>query len=150
RHKTWLDSQPPRRDHMTKTSRVAVIGAFMAGALCSAPASAQQRPAIADEIAKAYGLDSWDQIDAVRYTFNIDLSVLKLKLSRSWVWEPKTGQVTYEGKDKAGNPVKVTYTRSQLASQSEVVQKEVDPGFINDQYWLVFPFHLVWDAGATV
>ena len=135
---------------MTKTSRVAVIGVLLAGAVCSAPASAQQRPAIADQIAKAYGLDSWDQIDAVRYTFNIDLSALKLKLSRSWVWEPKTGQVSYEGKDKEGKPVKVTYSRSQIASQSDVVKNEIDPGFINDQYWLVFPFHLVWDAGATV
>jgi len=135
---------------MTKTSRVAVIGVLLAGAVCSAPASAQQRPAIADQIAKAYGLDSWEQIDAVRYTFNIDLSALKLKLSRSWVWEPKTGQVSYEGKDKEGKPVKVTYSRSQIASQSDVVKNEIDPGFINDQYWLVFPFHLVWDAGATV
>ena len=135
---------------MTKTSRAAVIGLLVA-ALCPAgPVSAQQRPPIADQIAKAYGLDSWGQIDAIRYTFNVDLSALKLKISRSWVWEPKTDQVSYEGKDKAGKPVKVTYSRSQLASQSEVVKKEVDPAFLNDQYWLVFPFHLVWDAGAAV
>jgi len=116
----------------------------------TAVVSAEQRPAIADQIAKTYGLDSFGQIEAIRYTFNIDLSALKLKLSRTWVWEPKTDQVTYEGKDKAGKPVKVTYTRSQIASQSEVVKNEVDPGFINDQYWLVFPFHLVWDSGAAV
>jgi hypothetical protein len=30
------------------------------------------------------------------------------------------------------------------------VKDEVDPGFFNDQYWLLFPFHLVWDASATV
>jgi hypothetical protein len=30
------------------------------------------------------------------------------------------------------------------------VKEVVDPAFINDQYWLLFPFHLVWDAGATV
>jgi len=49
------------------------------------------------------------QVEAIRYTFNVDLSALKLKLARSWVWERKTDTVTYEGKDKAGNPVKVTY-----------------------------------------
>src|SRR2546430_12340267 len=43
-----------------------------------------------------------------------------------------------------------TLFRSQLASQSAVVKEEVDPGFFNDQYWLLFPFHLVWDTGATV
>jgi hypothetical protein len=34
--------------------------------------------------------------------------------------------------------------------QPESVQKEIDPGFVNDQYWLVFPFHVYWDAGADV
>jgi hypothetical protein len=134
---------------MTKTSRVAVIGLLVAALCPAARVSAQQRPAIADQIAKAYGLDSFGQIDAIRYTFNVDLSALKLKFSRSWVWEPKTDQVSYEGKDKAGNPVKVTYLRSQLASQSAVVKEDVDPGFINDQYWLLFPFHMVWDGGGV-
>src|SRR5215470_11166170 len=126
---------------MTKASHFAVIGVVSIGALLAAPVSAQQRPPIADQIAKTYGLDSFGQIDAIRYTFNIDLSALKLKFSRSWVWEPKTTQISYEGKDKAGNPVKVTYLRSQLASQSDSVKNEVDANFQNDQYWLVFPFH---------
>ncbi len=134
---------------MTKASRVPVIGVLLIGVLCpSARVSAQQRPAIADQIAKTYGLDSFGQIDAIRYTFNIDAG--PLKLSRSWVWEPKTDQISYEGKDKAGNPVKVTYSRSQLASQSALVKDQVDPGFFNDQYWLLFPFHLVWDSSAIV
>ncbi len=134
---------------MTKASRVPVIGVLLIGVLCPpAPVSAQQRPAIADQIAKTYGLDSFGQIDAIRYTFNIDAGALKL--SRSWVWEPKTDQISYDGKDKAGNPVKVTYSRSQLASQSAVVKDGVDPGFFNDQYWLLFPFHLVWDTSPTV
>ena len=134
---------------MTKASRVPVIGVLLVGVLCPpAPVWAQQRPAIADKIAKAHGLDSFGQIDAIRYTFNIDAG--PLKLSRSWVWEPKTDQISYEGKDKAGNPVKVTYSRSQLASPRAVVKNEIDPGFFNDQYNLLFPFHVVWDAGATV
>ncbi len=91
---------------MTKASRVPVIGVLLVGVLCPpAPVWAQQRPAIADKIAKAHGLDSFGQIDAIRYTFKIDAG--PLKLSRSWVWEPKTDQISYEGKDKAGNPVKV-------------------------------------------
>ena len=135
---------------MTKASRVPVIGVLLIGVLCPpARVSAQQRPAIADQIAKTYGLDSFGQIDAIRYTFHIDAGPA-LKLSRSWVWEPKTDQISYDGKDKAGNPVKVTYSRSQLASQSAFVKDEVDPGFSNDQYWLLFPFHLVWDTSPTV
>jgi len=109
---------------------------------------AQMRPPIVEKLAKTYGLDSFGQIDAIRYTFNFQWS--GLSLSRSWEWEPKTGKVTYEGKDKSGKPVKVTYLRSQLSSQPANVKEEVDPGFINDNYWLVLPFHIYWDTGATV
>jgi len=134
---------------MTNASRVLVISFLLIGVLClPALASAQQRPPIADKIAKAHGLDSWGQIEAIRYTFNIDAG--PLKLSRSWVWEPKTDRISYDGKDKAGNPVKVTYSRSELASQSAVVKEEIDPAFFNDQYNLLIPFHVVWDTSATV
>jgi hypothetical protein len=135
---------------MMKASRVPVLGALWIGALCfAAPVSAQQRPAIADQIAKTYGLDSFGQVEAIQFTFSIDAGPA-LRLSRSWVWEPKTDRITYEAKDKAGKPVKVTYLRSQVANESAFVKNEVDPSFTNDQYWLVFPFHMVWDTGATV
>ena len=105
-----------------------------------------QKPPIVEQIAKTYGLDSFGQIEAIRYTFTLP----QFKISRTWTWEPKADRVTYEGKDKAGNPVKVTYVRSQLSSQPDNVKKEIDPGFVNDQYWLIFPFHAYWDGGATV
>ena len=73
-----------------------------------------------------------------------------MTLSRSWVWEPKTGQVSYEGKDKDGKPVKATYLRSQLNSQPANVKDDIDPAFTNDYYWLLFPFHAYWDTSATV
>jgi len=108
----------------------------------------QKGNSVAEPIAKTYGLDSFGQIDAIRYTFNVEFP--GVNLSRSWIWEPKTGQVSYEGKDKEGKPVKVTYQRSQLNSQTDAVKNEIDPGFVNDQYWLLFPFHAYWDTGADV
>src|SRR5579871_3101855 len=108
----------------------------------------QTRPAIAEQIAKTYGLDSFGQIEAIRYTFNIELP--GLTLSRSWAWEPKTGKVSYEGKDKDGKPVKVSYVRSQLNSEPANVKDEIEPAFVNDQYWLLFPFHVYWDSSADV
>ena len=133
---------------MTHSSRVTRVRLLAFGVLLLASASwAQNCPPSAEKIAKAYGLDSWGQIEALRYTFNIDTP--GLKTSRSWVWEPKADRVTYEGKDKAGNPVKVTYQRSKLDSQSDVVKKEIDPQFANDQYWVLLPFHLVWDGAAA-
>jgi hypothetical protein len=134
---------------MTNSSRVTKIGFLVFGALLLASATwAQNCPPAAERIAKAYGFDSWGQIDAIRYTFNVDRP--GVKLSRSWIWEPKADRVTYEGKDKAGNPVKATYVRSQLSSQPENVQKEIDPAFVNDQYWLIFPLHTCWDTAADV
>jgi len=136
---------------MTHSSLVGKICRQVFGISLLASATwAQNCPAAAEKMAKAYGIDSWEQIDAIRYTFNFDLPALKRNLSRSWVWEPKADRVSYAGKDKAGNPVKVAYVRSQLSRQPENVQKEVDPGFVNDQYWLLFPFHACWDTAATV
>jgi hypothetical protein len=122
---------------------------LVVGTLVFAGASrAQERPAIAEQIAKAAGLDSFGKIEAIRYTFNAEFP--GVKLSRAWIWEPKADRVSYEGKDQAGKPVKATYLRSELGSQAAAVQDEIEPAFVNDQYWLVFPFHVVWDGSATV
>jgi len=134
---------------MTKLRRSTTICCLFFGVLLLAPTSwSQTRPPIVEQLAKTYGLDSFGQIDAIRYTFN--LQIPGLNLSRSWVWEPKTGQVSYESKDKDGKPVKATYLRSQLSSQPASVKDEIEPAFVNDQYWLVFPFHVYWDTGADV
>jgi hypothetical protein len=109
---------------------------------------AQQRPPIAEQMAKTFGLDSFGKIDGIRYTFTAQLP--GIRLSRTWEWDPKTDTVSYQGKDKAGKPVNVTYQRSQLGSQSDAVKNEIDPAFINDQYWLLLPFHVIWDGSATV
>jgi len=135
---------------VTKSSRFTILGLLGCAVLVFAPSSrAQQRAPILEKVAKAYGVDSFDKVEAIRYTWNGEISGL-FKLSRTWEWEPKTNKVTYEGKDKDGKPVKVTYLRSELSSQPENVQKEVDPGFINDNYWALFPFHAYWDKSATV
>jgi hypothetical protein len=130
-------------------SRATMIRILTFGVLVLASTSwAQNRPPILEQVAKAYGLDSYGQIEAIRYTWSAQFP--GVHVSRTWTWEPKTGQVTYEGKDKDGKPVKVTYLRSELSSQPENVQKEIDPGFMNDNYWLLFPLHAYWDTSATV
>ena len=46
--------------------------------------------------------------------------------------------------------MKVTYDSSQLNSQSDQVKNQVEPAFVNDNYWLLFPFHAYWDTSAAV
>jgi hypothetical protein len=113
-----------------------------------ATSCSQKHSSVAEPIAKTYGLDSFKQIEGIRYTFNLDFPLGKV--SRTWEWNPKTNTVSYEGKDKEGKQMKVTYQRSQLSSQSDAVKKEIDPGFVNDNYWLLFPFHAYWDTSANV
>lgn len=126
------------------TIRFLVLGMLV----FAATAWAQTPSPIAQEIARTYGVDSWNQIQAIRYTWNAQFP--GVKLSRSWAWEPQTGQVTYEGKGEDGKPVKVTYDSTKLSSQPANVKDEIEPSFINDQYWLLFPFHACWDTSATV
>ena len=136
---------------MTKLRRsTTMLSLFLWGLVLAVPSWAQTRPPIVEQLAKTYGLDSYGQIDAVRYTFNLDLPALKVNLSRTWTWEPKSGQVTYESKDKDGKPVKVTYVRSQLNSAPANVKDEIEPAFVNDNYWFIFPFHVYWDTSANV
>jgi hypothetical protein len=126
-----------------RKARVTVAGALLFGVLClSVSVSAQERSPIVDQIAKTYGVDSWGQVEAIRFTFHLDPP----KLSRSWVWEPKADHITYDGPDKDGKPVTITYSHSQPASQSAFVKEMVDPAFINDQYALLLPLHFTWDT----
>jgi hypothetical protein len=134
---------------MTNAKRLTMFGLLAFGTVALAAISwAQSRPPILEKVAKNYGLDSWDQIEAIRYTWNAQFP--GVNVSRKWTWEPKTNKVSFEGKDKEGKPVSVTYLRSELNSQPDNVKKEVDPAFNNDNYWLLFPLHAYWDTGATV
>jgi len=135
---------------MTKLKPSTTILCLVSSVLVLAPIlCAQGRSPILEKVAKAYGLDSWSQIEAIRYTWNGEIPGV-FKLSRTWEWQPKTNKVSYEGKDKEGKPVKVTYLRSELSSQPNAVKKEIDPAFINDNYPLLFPFHAYWDTSAAV
>jgi len=138
---------------MTSAERVRriVLGGFavlltagMAGAQ-----GAQTRPPILERVAKTYGLDSYGQIEAIRYTWNGEIPGV-FKLTHAWEWEPKTGKISYQGKDKQGKPVEVSYLSSDLNGQPDMVKQEVEPAFVNDNYWLLFPLHAYWDTSAAV
>ena len=114
----------------------------------AAPAGAQERPQVAEQMSRTYGLESFGQIEKVRFTFYAE--VRGLTLGRTWEWELKTDKISYQGKDKDGKPVKLTYDRSRLGSEPDVVKNEIDPAFTNDEYWLLFPLHVAWDLSAKV
>ncbi len=134
---------------MRNTRRLTVIGFLLCGVLVFAPNSgAQQRAPILDQVAKVYGVDSWDQVETIRYTWNGEITGL-FKAVHKWEWEPKTGKVSFEGKDKDGKPVKVSYVRTDLSTQTDAVKNGIGRAFVNDNYWLLFPLHAYWDTSAA-
>jgi hypothetical protein len=99
-----------------------------------------------DRLAEAYGIRKFDSVEELRYTFNVRLP--DRTISRSWSWEPKKDRVTFKGTAEQGGTV--VYDRSALAQQPTEQMKKVDPMFINDNYWLIFPLRLYWDRSAAV
>ena len=99
---------------------------------------AQGHAPFAEQIGETYGAEWFKEVEAIRYTFNIP----EFKLSRSWVWQPGSDTVTYEGPGKAGKPATVTYRRNQLSSQSDAIKNDINPAFINDHNVLLVPSHV--------
>ena len=101
-------------------------------------------------VAETYGFANWDQIEEIRFTFNTQSS--RGHSARHWTWRPIEGRVTLEIEDEEP----ITYLQSDLAGDdvSEEIRK-TDHRFINDSYWLLFPYQLVWsdqtitDAGES-
>ncbi len=86
------------------------------------------------EIASVAGLEHWGRVASIEFTFNVKLP--DRELARSWRWEPLMERVTFA----PGTAEEVVYVRSAVTEEL----KKVDADFINDTYWLLFPFQLVW------
>ncbi len=88
----------------------------------------------AEAIAYANGIKNWDKVKEIKFTFNVDKDTTHFE--RSWHWKPKENIVTMINENDT-----ITYNRTKLDSLSQ----RVDQGFVNDKYWLLAPFNLVWD-----
>ena len=91
--------------HLSRITTIVLMGFCVL--FPTANSWAQQRDPIIEKIAQAYGLDSYDKIEAIRYTWNVDIPGL-FKASHKWEWEPKTGKITFESTGKDGKPVNVS------------------------------------------
>jgi hypothetical protein len=92
----------------------------------------------AEKIANANGFEIWKDVSEIAFTFNVDRN--NNHYERSWIWKPKSGDVSMISEKDT-----VNYNRSKMDS---LIMK-TDGGFINDKYWLLAPFQLVWDEGTT-
>ncbi|MBX2827463.1 MAG: hypothetical protein KTR22_04840 [Flavobacteriaceae bacterium] len=93
----------------------------------------------AETIAYKCGVERWKDVDEISFTFNVDRN--DNHYERSYTWYPKTRKVIYrQGKDT------VSFIRG---TQLDSMQTVADKRFINDKYWLLAPFQLVWDEGTS-
>jgi hypothetical protein len=95
----------------------------------------QQEKTVVQKIAAANGIENFDDVEELRYTFKVKVND-SLRTSRAWTWKPQDKTAILTTPDST-----VTYNYESEATQHETT----DQRFINDQYWLLFPFHLVWD-----
>src|SRR3979490_2565877 len=109
---------------MTKLRFSMTIYFLIFGLRILAPSSWAQSPRrapILDQVAKTFGVDSWDKVEAIRYTWNGEITGL-FKAAHKWEWEPKTNKGSFEGTDKDGKPLNVSYVRTDLSHPSDAVK----------------------------
>lgn len=98
-----------------------------------------------ERIGNAYGVHNFSQVEQIQYTFNVKIGEKQIR--RFWIWEPKLDRVTFKGMDYTAA---VTYYRHDIETSASSALKKVDAWFINDNYWLLFPFHIAWDSNITI
>ncbi|MGB5437803.1 MAG: hypothetical protein WBM98_18060, partial [Maribacter sp.] len=89
---------------------------------------------VMEKIANAHGIANWKNVDALQFTFNVDRDTSHFE--RTWIWKPKTNAIVAISKSDT-----LSYTWSKMDS----VAYKTNGGFINDKYWLLAPYNLIWD-----
>ncbi|WP_299552725.1 hypothetical protein [Seonamhaeicola sp.] len=87
---------------------------------------------IAEQIANAHGFEHWDKVTEIQFKFG---------KGRLWYWNPKTDAVKLTTDTDT-----ISYNRKAMDSTA----LKADRAFINDKFWLLIPFQLVWDNTATI
>ena len=95
---------------------------------------------IAQLIAEAHGYDNWDRVTSITFTFAVDRDSMRGS-GRTWTWMPKKDSVYLNMGDQL-----VKYSRKSIDS----ISINADRAFINDKFWLLVPFQLVWDNTAII
>lgn len=97
---------------------------------------------IAAKIAGAYGIDNFTKVKSIHYVFNVKKGLKGVR--REWTWFPAEKIVIAGSYENA-----IKYNRKNF-DKNDPKMKKLDHNFINDNYWLLFPFRLVWDTGVEL
>ena len=92
-----------------------------------------------EKIAQAYGMEKFEDINYLQYTFNVERDSIIL-VSRTWKWNRRSGEIIAINSEDT-----VSFHQDALTDEL----KKLDHRFINDKYWLLFPYQLIWDTNMT-
>lgn len=94
-----------------------------------------QETSILEKVANANGFANWVNVKEIKFTFNVDRDTTHFE--RTWVWKPKTNEIT---------AISAEGTTKYNWAKMDSVANTINAGFINDKYWLLAPYQLVWDG----
>lgn len=112
---------------------------FLAGSTFAAD---ETKPEV--ELAEAHGLKNWSDVEVIDFTFSVDG---KKPVNRQWSWVVQDNTVT-----RTINGESFTIDLEAIETKEG---KAVHKQFINDSFWFLFPFSIVWsnpevtDEGAV-
>ena len=93
----------------------------------------------AEKIANAHGYQNWKKVNTFQFTFGGKIE--EPSSGRAWTWNPKTNDIKL-----IRNGETTQYNRNNMDS----IALKADRGFINDKFWALIPFQLIWDEGLTI
>lgn len=92
---------------------------------------------IPEQVAIANGYANWTNVNKINFTFNVDRD--DSHFERSWSWAPKTNDVVFMTREDT-----IVYNRKAV----DTILAKTDAGFVNDKFWLLAPYQLVWDKNG--
>lgn len=111
---------------------------FLVFQSCYQPSSEKT---IADKVAINNGIDSFKNVQMIQFIFNVQRDSASPS-RRHWQWFPKTNEVVF-----ITDSSNIKFKRNDTTTKE---LKKLNARFTNDEYWLLFPFHLNWDKGCEL
>jgi hypothetical protein len=112
-----------------------LLSCFFALISCNQSSSENK---ISNQIAIANGIDYFKKVQMLEFIFNVQRDTATPS-SRHWQWFPQSDEVVFITDSNT-----TRFKRNDTTTQE---LKKLNARFTNDEYWLLYPYHLSWDKG---
>ncbi|MEM6899781.1 MAG: hypothetical protein AAF583_08430 [Pseudomonadota bacterium] len=88
-------------------------------------------------LANAHGLSDWNNVETLQFTFYV---AKEPPVSRTWLWDLSKDHVT---RTIDGESHTIQLQNIEAGNKADT---DVHKQFINDTFWLLFPFSIAWSS----